>query len=236
MKSSLKAIETNYKGYRFRSRLEARWAVYFDAIGIEWEYEKEGFELGNGVRYLPDFWLPQVSMWAEVKPEDFSEEERDKIERLSLLSDCGVLMLTGHADLKSYWGVRVHEWNFDSPCIIEKGGNFVDCTTGESIPLIIDTNTETSIALYIAATEDGIIESLREDGMYKVIDGQEVTLDETDYILNTDYIHEKRFFACTGEENYKFNPSDNPKIARAVIAARSARFEFGENGGIHGKS
>ena len=32
-----KAIETKYKGFRFRSRLEARWAVFFDALGIEWE-------------------------------------------------------------------------------------------------------------------------------------------------------------------------------------------------------
>ena len=32
--SEIKAIETYYKGYRFRSRLEARWAVFFDAAGI----------------------------------------------------------------------------------------------------------------------------------------------------------------------------------------------------------
>jgi hypothetical protein len=30
----LQAIETFYRGYRFRSRLEARWAVLFDALGI----------------------------------------------------------------------------------------------------------------------------------------------------------------------------------------------------------
>lgn len=30
--SPLKVIQTSYKGYRFRSRLEARWAVYFDTI------------------------------------------------------------------------------------------------------------------------------------------------------------------------------------------------------------
>ena len=44
----IKAIETVYKGYKFRSRLEARWAVFFDALGVEWEYEPEGFELGGG--------------------------------------------------------------------------------------------------------------------------------------------------------------------------------------------
>lgn len=64
----LKAIETRYKGYRFRSRLEARWAVFFDALGVKWEYEPEGFELPSG-RYLPDFLLPDVDAWIEVKPD-----------------------------------------------------------------------------------------------------------------------------------------------------------------------
>jgi len=66
----LKAIETEYKGYRFRSRLEARWAVFFDALGFQWEYEPEGFDL-NGVWYLPDFRVktPQGNdIWYEIKP------------------------------------------------------------------------------------------------------------------------------------------------------------------------
>lgn len=68
--ADIKAIETQYKGYRFRSRLEARWAVFFDALGIEWEYEKEGLVLSDGTWYLPDFWLPQVNggIWVEIKP------------------------------------------------------------------------------------------------------------------------------------------------------------------------
>lgn len=40
--SDLKPINTRYKGYLFRSRLEARWAVFLDSLGITWEYEKEG--------------------------------------------------------------------------------------------------------------------------------------------------------------------------------------------------
>lgn len=63
----LKAIETRYKGYRFRSRLEARWAVFFDALGVKWEYEPEGYHLPSGP-YLPDFLLPEVDAWIEVKP------------------------------------------------------------------------------------------------------------------------------------------------------------------------
>ena len=66
----IKAIETVYKGYRFRSRLEARWAVFFDALGVKWEYEKEGFDLGEAGWYLPDFWLPELGVWAEIKPFD----------------------------------------------------------------------------------------------------------------------------------------------------------------------
>lgn len=44
-----------YNGYRFRSRLEARWAVFFDALGVKYEYEPEGYKLPNGMCYLPDF-------------------------------------------------------------------------------------------------------------------------------------------------------------------------------------
>ena len=58
--TNIKPIETEYKGYKFRSRLEARWAVFFDAIGAKWEYEPEGFELADGTRYLPDFLLHGV--------------------------------------------------------------------------------------------------------------------------------------------------------------------------------
>lgn len=61
------AIETEYAGHRFRSRLEARWAVFFDHLGVKWLYEPQGYTLGNGERYLPDFWLPERGVWAEVK-------------------------------------------------------------------------------------------------------------------------------------------------------------------------
>jgi hypothetical protein len=67
--ANIKPIETIYKGYRFRSRLEARWAVFLDAMGIEWTYEREdGVDLGDLGWYLPDFWLPKEREWLEVKP------------------------------------------------------------------------------------------------------------------------------------------------------------------------
>jgi hypothetical protein len=45
----MRALETHYNGYRFRSRLEARWAVFFDACGIQYRYEPEGYDLAQTV-------------------------------------------------------------------------------------------------------------------------------------------------------------------------------------------
>lgn len=64
----MKAIPTRYRGYHFRSRLEARWGVFFDALGVEWEYEPEGFEMPDGTRYLPDFFLRERALFLEIKP------------------------------------------------------------------------------------------------------------------------------------------------------------------------
>jgi hypothetical protein len=68
----MRAIETIYRGWKFRSRLEARYAVFFDALSIKWEYEPEGFEFADGTRYLPDFYLPKFhgGIYVEVKPDD----------------------------------------------------------------------------------------------------------------------------------------------------------------------
>lgn len=72
---TIKSIETRYAGCRFRSRTEARWAVLLDALGVKWEYEKEGFELPSG-RYLPDFWIPEWDSWLEIKGTVPSDAER----------------------------------------------------------------------------------------------------------------------------------------------------------------
>lgn len=77
--SDIKPIETVYNGYRFRSRLEARWAVFFDAAKIKYEYEPEGFEIPDGTKYLPDFYLPDFDTYVEVKGDrEGSWEEIDK--------------------------------------------------------------------------------------------------------------------------------------------------------------
>lgn len=79
-KKDIKVIPTVYKGIKFRSRTEARWAVVFDVLGLDWVYEPEGYEF-NGTKYLPDFvihnfWLysplgyKKRDLYIEVKGSD----------------------------------------------------------------------------------------------------------------------------------------------------------------------
>lgn len=61
----MKAIPTRYNGTEFRSRLEARWAAYFDLRDFSWVYEPVDFE-----GWAPDFMIhtPAAPIYAEVKP------------------------------------------------------------------------------------------------------------------------------------------------------------------------
>ena len=91
----IKSIQTNYAGCLFRSRLEARWAVFFDAAKIKWEYEPEGFII-TGFEdvaeekwtYLPDFFLPDFKTWVEVKG-DIKEIPEDYLYMLQWATDFG---------------------------------------------------------------------------------------------------------------------------------------------------
>lgn len=60
---------TDYAGVTFRSALEASWACTLDHLGIAWEYEPWLYRAPSGLRYLPDFWLPAVRTFIEVKGE-----------------------------------------------------------------------------------------------------------------------------------------------------------------------
>lgn len=86
----MNAIQTAYNGYMFRSRLEARWAVFFDAAGIPYIYEPEGIQFKDGERYLPDFYLPWFNAYVEIKPQTIEfEEEKNAIKKCEkLFSEC----------------------------------------------------------------------------------------------------------------------------------------------------
>lgn len=200
MSKTIRPIETEYKGYRFRSRLEARWAVFFDALGIDYDYELQGYELGDGIRYLPDFWLPQVSMWAEVKPTELTEEELIKVIRLAYGTGYPVLLLVGVPTDHPYAAIEAM-----SNCDREIG--------------------------------DRVLTSVWEHGEYKG-DLQKFVRQKQEfyqgwyistYCLTNyhDYPQDEgRFYSNPGGEE----DSHWDDTKQAVIAARRARFEFGEHG------
>ncbi len=65
---TVKAHPTTYAGVNFRSRLEARWAAFFDECGWEWEYEPIDLK-----GWSPDFSIKghKGDILVEVKPVDF---------------------------------------------------------------------------------------------------------------------------------------------------------------------
>lgn len=89
------AIQTFYHDVHFRSRIEARWAIFLDTLNIPWEYEKEGYVL-NGACYLPDFWLPDQKRWLEIKGEYPSTEEEGKAFGLAEATGYPVHIFYGH--------------------------------------------------------------------------------------------------------------------------------------------
>lgn len=70
---NLSAIPTEYAGIRFRSRLEAKWAAFFDMCDWRWDYEP--IDLAG---YIPDFILQfGRPLLVEIKPLlDFDESEQ----------------------------------------------------------------------------------------------------------------------------------------------------------------
>lgn len=75
--TKFQAIKTKYNGYKFRSRLETHWAVYFNELGVEYQYEIEGIDLQYNGKYLPDFLL-FGEYFLEIKPRWYSISDADK--------------------------------------------------------------------------------------------------------------------------------------------------------------
>lgn len=111
------AIQTRYDGYAFRSRLEARHAVYFNTLNINWRYEPQGFKLASGECYLPDFYLPNVGLrsteehglWVEIKGE-YNSDEWDSFAQFCREKDENGAFLTER--VSSEWS---DETNFQAP-------------------------------------------------------------------------------------------------------------------------
>lgn len=122
----IKPIETFYNGYRFRSRLEARWAVFFDEMGIKYLYEHEGYEKrfegepDATIRYLPDFYFPDWKMHGEVKGVDCRGQiQREDAEKMSWMIDykgpCanGIVMFGNIPNPQGAYEMEWAVWEYD---------------------------------------------------------------------------------------------------------------------------
>ena len=183
---AIKAIDTSYKGYLFRSRLEARWAVFFDALGVEWEYEKEGYDLG-GVYYLPDFYLPAVG-WIEIKGTEPTDKEQNIASLLSAATGKPVYMFFG---------------------------NIPDPTNLERINLSLNPRNDSAFCL------------LDEHGW------------DNDYMWCRCRTCGKLGIEWSGlgdricrHDATEYPSYDDRRLVAAYAAARSARFEYGDQGAV----
>lgn len=61
------SMKATYKNIEMRSILETKVAYFLDALDIKWQYEPKIFTLSNGITLKPDFYLPELKMWIEVK-------------------------------------------------------------------------------------------------------------------------------------------------------------------------
>lgn len=125
----MKSINTKYDGHYFRSRIEARWAVFFKTLGIKYEYEKETYDL-DGVLYCPDFFIPELDVWIEIKGKDPTGIEINKARKLAEKSKKDVYIFFGtipYPCLDGSYGIgddsafKINK-GFDSPywwCICE---------------------------------------------------------------------------------------------------------------------
>lgn len=128
-----KAHPTRYEGVQFRSRLEARWAAYFDLIGWGWEYEPVDL---NG--WVPDFrlTLPPTKThpdeyygvkyvrdhrpFVEIKPvESLGDFPLEKIEASVGHAETEVLLLGVNPDFA--WRVPDASW-YDAMDLMGLGG------------------------------------------------------------------------------------------------------------------
>jgi hypothetical protein len=198
--------------------LEARWARFFDELKIEWDYEPEGFDLGEAGYYLPDFYLPNLSIptWVEIKPNDkLSQQDFLKVStfRKSVIykpeNEARLVVLCGSPYLEKYtiktpttpddWKTSGHQW-------ISSQEVFGRCPLCGRID-IINGNCE---------------ESYENDDMYCVWCD---IIDRNDGENADAWFHKGSIMLKTGYQIYR-----HPSIINAYNKAMSARFEHGESG------
>jgi len=143
----IKAIPTIFKGIKYDSLNEARWAVFFDALNIPFEPQPRGdmMETPNGTTYYqPDFRikLPHKgcnyttdSYFVEIKHSAPVEEEVYKAQQLAILSRYPVFILT-EQPYDNLYASSDKGWKFDIYGDSDTGHVFTECCKCGSINLV----------------------------------------------------------------------------------------------------
>ena len=99
----MNAIPTHYNGINFRSRLEAKWARFFDLLGWKWDYEPVDFD-----GYIPDFYLHgDRPCFVEIKP-------AMRVSELVTLNERSYSVMRGTGKRMLYLGAAI---NLSDPCL-----------------------------------------------------------------------------------------------------------------------
>lgn len=117
----MEAIKTHYNGMWFDSRTEARWAVFFDQLGIPYIHEPEGFVFSDGTTYLPDFYLPDSKAFFECKG-IMNDKDLHKIKML--MEESGRPVIVGYSDFtfdscENDWGHGFYRAEKDDSVLIQ---------------------------------------------------------------------------------------------------------------------
>jgi hypothetical protein len=227
----IKAIETRYKGYRFRSRLEARWAVFFDALGIEYTYEKEGFDL-DGMWYLPDFWLPTQNCWIEVKGQVPTANELRRAAILAVHTSKRVILFAAGPFFINGWEYTpTHGTSDATRNHFEEIIKTLD--TIELLPCPLDEERY-EITLEGNPKDNKAIFGYDLDFTYvllKPANWYECTLCHFVQVFSALTINAScECWKKDGIAQYDYLTMLSPRLLKAHQAARQARFEHGESG------
>lgn len=217
----MKAIETVYNGYRFRSRLEARWTVFFDALGVkeeDYEYEPEGFVLDDGTRYLPDFRIKCYGTRGYAGKEYTGQIELDPFDLYIEVK--GKMTEADAAKILSFAGLTKYAEQFGDPDNPYEGKN----AFGK--PLLVVGNIPNVQGRYDCVDPEVM-------GSYKMMDGCRVypfnyeTVDGDHFAAYPAATRDGRFYLMGDDSSY-INSEDLERTMLAYQRARQARFEFGE--------
>lgn len=190
--------------------------MFFDALGIRYEYEPEGFELSDGTRYLPDFYLPEINggTYVEVKGQ-MSEKDYRKVKAFWKEGDRPLYVLGGlptqaeldRGDIYGYvdkypdcFGYGIESYGWDWPYL------FCVCPACGKVGLEFDGR------------------GWRVCGDHADIDLAAETYRDKDGITRR-FKHPEVKGWRSDDKGYSWNQS---KLVSAYNIARQARFEHGE--------